>query len=113
MRARIRRRSSQGANRLFLPLRGYRRRPRLDQLVGVRGVELESVDLPEFRDPPHRLGTERCLALEGVKDDALEQVAEREIVVFGQRLEHLEQTLFHAYAGLYSLDLCHGIYVPK
>jgi hypothetical protein len=50
-----------------------------------------------------RLGKRR-LALEGVQDDALEQVAEGKIERIRQRLEHLQHPLFDADAGLDALD---------
>jgi hypothetical protein len=39
-----------------------------------------------------------------MEDDAFEQVAEREIVVVGERLQRLQQALFEAHAGLDAFD---------
>jgi hypothetical protein len=64
-----------------------------------------------------RFGAERSFAIENMKHDTFEQVAEGHIVIFGERLEHFEQAFFHADAGLDALDekrlsLYHGTNVP-
>ena len=44
------------------------------------------------------------LAVEGMQHDAFEQVAKGQIVEIGERLQHLQQPLLHAYAGLHAFD---------
>src|SRR5712692_7077288 len=46
----------------------------LFQLVGVAGGEVEAVDLPQLGDLLARLAAEGGLSLEGVEDDAFQQV---------------------------------------
>jgi hypothetical protein len=41
---------------------------------------------------------------EGAGDEILEQLSEGQVVVLGERLEHLDQALFEAKAGLHSRD---------
>src|SRR5262245_47839175 len=86
-------------------LRSLARAFRLDQQVTVGGGEIELVHPTQRRDLLERVGPERRLALECVQDDALEQVAEREVVGGGHRLEDLEHALLHPHAGLHALDL--------
>jgi hypothetical protein len=57
--------------------------------VAGLGREVEAVDAFELRDPREALRAERHLALEGVQDDPFEQVAEREVVVLRDGLQHL------------------------
>jgi hypothetical protein len=40
-----------------------------------------------------------------VKDDALEEVSESEVMVLGKGFQHFEDAFFHSDAGLDSLDL--------
>ena len=44
------------------------------------------------------------LAVEGMEHDAFEQVAQGHVVILGERLEHFENALFHAHAGLDAFD---------
>src|SRR5438045_2990887 len=55
----------------------------------------------------------RRLALEGVQDDAPEQIAEREVERGRERRQHLEQPALEAHAGLGAGDLLHGTMVPS
>src|SRR5262249_5085798 len=55
---------------------------------------------------------ERRLALEGVKDDPLEQVAERHVAQLRQRLQDLEDPPFDPHAGLHPLDDEAGLLRP-
>ena len=48
--------------------------------------------------------SEGRLPFEGVEDDAFQQVAQGEVVELGQGLQHLEQALLQAHAGLDALD---------
>jgi hypothetical protein len=52
-------------------------------------------------------GGERRFAIEGVKDDALEEIAEGEPEGAGEGLEEKEHALLHAHAGLDPLDFPH------
>jgi hypothetical protein len=67
-------------------------------------VEVEAVDLAQARDAREALLAERRLALEGVEDNALEEVAEGDVVELGEAFEDLEEALFEADAGLDALD---------
>src|ERR671935_107606 len=53
--------------------------------------EIQAVDALQLGDPLQRRWLERLLSLEGVKDDALDKIAQRHFPVFRQRLQHLEQ----------------------
>ena len=58
--------------------------------VGVAGVQIEPVDPLEVLDlGPCVLG-ERGLALERMQHDALEQIAQADVVQLGEGLEDLE-----------------------
>src|SRR5712664_3143260 len=73
----------------------------------------EAVDRFKRADLFHRGRRERRLAFEGVQDDALEQVAERQIELGRERLEHLEQAALEAHPGLRAGDFFHGLMVPS
>src|SRR5437868_13486255 len=77
----------------------------LPQPVARPRVEVEAVDLLQLRDALEGRALEGRLALEGVQHDALEQVAQRHVVVFGEALEDLEEPLLDLHAGLDALDL--------
>src|SRR5207244_3460320 len=85
----------------------------LAQLVRVAGGEIEPVDRSQRADLLQRALRERRLALEGVQDDALEQIAEREVELGRERLQHLEQPALEAHAGLGAGDLLDGTMVPS
>src|SRR5215472_18615255 len=80
----------------------------LAQLMRVRGAELETVDRPQRLDLGERRRREGCLALEGVQHDPLEQIAERQVELGGEGLQHLEQAALEAHAGLCAGDGLHG-----
>src|SRR5215831_6477889 len=96
-----------------LPWHVFRATFGFHKLVRVRSIEIESVDLLDFGNPTHRFSPERGLSLECVEHDALQQIAEGEIVVLGERLQHFDQALLHADAGLDSLNCYHGTMVHK
>src|SRR6266513_2090403 len=81
---------------------------RLAQLVRVTGGDIEAVDRFQRADLLQRGRRERRLALESVQDDALEQVAEREVELRRQRLQDLQQPALEAHARLGAGDLLHG-----
>ena len=55
---------------------------------------------------------EGCLPLEGVQDDALDQITEGQVEVLGQALEDLQRAALDAQSGLYSFNCYHGTNVP-
>jgi hypothetical protein len=63
------------------------------------------IELLEIADALKRGRSKRAFAIEGVEDDAFEEVAEGEVMVLGEGLQHLEDTFLHPDAGLDSLDL--------
>src|SRR6266404_5143933 len=72
-------------------------------MTGI-GVQIQFVDAFEIRDALPRFIAEGMAAVERVQDDALQQIAERHIVVFSQPLQNLQQTLFQTHARLHSLN---------
>src|SRR5438552_16019 len=67
------------------------------------GVKFQAVKLFQLFNSTERGRIERALAVEGVKDNSLQQIAQSQIVIFSERLEHFQQSLLDAYAGLYTL----------
>ena len=63
------------------------------------------IKLLEISDSLKRGRSERALSLEDMEDDAFEEVAEREVMVLGKRLEHFQDALFHSDARLDALNL--------
>src|SRR5208337_262064 len=87
------------------------------EAVAGAGIEIEGVELLQLLNALERGRTEGNLAVEGVEHDAFEQIAQGHVVIFGESLEHFEQPLFHADAGLDSFDeelrfVYHGTNVP-
>jgi hypothetical protein len=76
----------------------------LTQLVAVLGPKIQTVDPLEIGNPLERRRLEGHLVVQGMERDAFEKIAEREVEVFGQSLEHLEQPFFETDAGLNALD---------
>ena len=77
--------------------------PTLDHFVTCGGIKIEVVDLPEFSNQLERIAAECTLAVKGVQDDALEQIAQRHVVIFRQPLHHLQQPFLDADSGLNAL----------
>jgi hypothetical protein len=81
-------------------------------------VEIEAVKPFEVLDAPQGFRLKRAFSVERVQDDAFEQIAQRQIVIFGERFQDFEQALLDANAGLHSLYdefamFCHiGTNVP-
>lgn len=67
-------------------------------------VQVQSVYPLEICNAAASLLAKRMLPIEGMKHDALQQITERHIMVFGQALQHLEQTLFQPDASLNSIN---------
>src|SRR5215831_12943391 len=72
--------------------------------MGMRGVQLEPVDSAELANPRDAIGPERRLAFERVKHDALDEVAEGDLVILGNGFQHLQDVLFDSHAGLDTRD---------
>ena len=60
----------------------------------------EAVDATEFFDVFQGFGGEGSLALEGVENDSFQQIAQSHIFQLSKALQNLEETFFHANAGL-------------
>jgi Raf kinase inhibitor-like YbhB/YbcL family protein len=67
-------------------------------------IEIEAVKLLQFLDALARRLLERRSAVKSVQHDAFEQVAEGQIVKFGQGFEHLEEALLDAHSRLDSFN---------
>ncbi len=74
----------------------------------VTGVEFKFVESPGLRAEALRLLTERAFAFKRVQHDALQQIAQRNVVVIRQRLQDFNNPLFHADAGLNTFNFGHG-----
>src|SRR5688572_18509415 len=92
----------------------------LPELVAVAGGEVQAVELLQLHDAGEGRLAEGRLPLEGMEHDALEQVAEAEVMELGERAQHLEDAPLHADAGLHPLDdlglglsRYHGTTVPR
>src|SRR5579871_17503 len=75
-----------------------------DEAMAGAGVVVHPIHRFELRDVSQRLLTEWRLLLESMQCDPFEQVAQRNVKVFRQRLENLDHALFHARANLHPLD---------
>lgn len=80
--------------------------------MAVAAVEIEAVDLLQIADLLQAGRAERRLSVEGVKDNSLEQIAQREVVIFGEPFEDFEEALLDPHAGLDALNghqviVCH------
>lgn len=69
----------------------------------VCGREIESKYALEFGNPRQGFVAERRFSFESMENDALDEIAEAQVVVVGQRTQDLEQTLFDADSSLYAL----------
>src|SRR5262249_27679019 len=78
------------------------------QLVRVGRGQGEAVDRLELVDLGEDGRPEGHLALEGVQDDAFDEVTEGQVEVFGQALEDFQRVALDAKAGLHSLNCYHG-----
>jgi len=63
------------------------------------------VELFEVADTLERGRSEGAFAIKGVEDDALEEVAEGEVVVLGEGFQYFQDAFFHSHASLDSLDV--------
>src|SRR5271157_121565 len=94
--------------------------PRLDffQAMAGAGIEIEIVEAFQLLYAFERSCAERSFPVEGMEDDALQQIAEGHVVILGEGFQDFEQALLHAHPGLHSFDqelgiICHGTNVPQ
>src|SRR5580698_8186239 len=80
--------------------------------VAVDRGQAAAIDPLQLRDDLQGGHPERLLPLERVQHDAFQQVTERQVQVFGQALEHLEQAALHPDPGLDTLHGRHVTFVP-
>lgn len=67
-------------------------------------IKLQSIELFEFLNTLDRRRTERRFAVERVQYDSLKQIAEGEVVVFGEGFENFQKPFFNPHTGLHALD---------
>ena len=82
----------------------------LDEAMACREVEVEVIELLEIADTLERWWSESAFSIKSMKDDALEEVAEGEVMVLGKSFQHFEDAFFHSDTGLDSLDLELGLF---
>ena len=63
------------------------------------------IELLKISDPLQRGRAKRPFTIENMKDDALEKVAQREVVILGQCFQYFQNALFHPDASLDPFDL--------
>src|SRR5262249_19009132 len=76
----------------------------LHQLVAVARRQVKTIETLELLDALERRRAERRLAFEGMQHDAFDEIAETDLVILRDRLQHLQDALFDAHAGLRALD---------
>jgi hypothetical protein len=74
------------------------------QAVARLRVQVKLVKPLQLSNSFKRTGAERRFPIECVQHNALKNVAQRHIVIFGERLKHLQDPLLHANPGLHPLD---------
>src|SRR6202790_5035673 len=74
------------------------------EAVAVRGDQVKAVDAPQLRNFFESQPLEGWLVLQRMERNPFEQVAEREVKIFRQSFEHLEEPLFQPHAGLNAFD---------
>lgn len=77
----------------------------LDHLVARFGAEIQAVHSLELPDLFKGLGLEWRLALEGMQNNTLEQVAKAHVEILGEPFENLQKMLFDSYTCLHPFDL--------
>src|ERR1700722_18975029 len=77
----------------------------LPKPMPVRGHEVETVGAPQLGNFLEGQSLEGRFVLQRMQGNSFEQVAERQVEVFRQSLEHLEEPLFQPHAGLNAFDL--------
>ena len=76
-----------------------------DQAMACRGVKVEVIELFEIADALERGRSKRAFSVKSMKDDALKEVTEGEVMVPSERFKYFQDAFFHSDAGLDSLDL--------
>src|SRR6202051_3655228 len=78
------------------------------QSVAVRGMQRQTVNIPELLNLFEGLGGKRRLTFKSMQYNAFQQIAQSHVLQFGDCLQHLDQPLFHPDAGLNPFHLnCH------
>src|ERR1700691_3390733 len=67
------------------------------------GIQIQAIEPLQFLDAFETVPPERGFAVESVQHDTFQQIAERQIVIVGKRLQDLQHALLHANAGLNAL----------
>jgi hypothetical protein len=81
-------------------------------VVAVLRAQLEPVDLAQTGGDRQRLVPKDGPALERMEEDALEQLAERDVQVLGERLRNLDEPRLEPDPGLHARNWYHGTNVP-
>src|SRR5579859_1091813 len=68
------------------------------------GIQIEAIELLQFPDALQFGLMEGALSIEGMQNNAFQQVAESQIVIVGKGLQHFQEPLFHADPCLYAFD---------
>src|SRR6266702_869066 len=80
--------------------------PALDlrQSMAGAGIKVEFIKLLEVSNALQRGRVEGCFAVEGMKHNAFEYVAQRHVVILGECFKHFENPLLDANTGLNPLN---------
>ncbi len=54
------------------------------------GCQIETVELFQFLDAPQAGGIERTFSIEGMQNDAFQEIAQGEVVVIGKGSQNLQ-----------------------
>src|SRR5579864_9610481 len=73
------------------------------------GVKIEVIELLQLAYPFQRDCIEWGLAVENMQHDALQDVAQRHVVVLGKPLQNFQDSFFDPHSGLHALDEKLGI----
>jgi hypothetical protein len=72
--------------------------------VACAGIQIESIEFFQVLDALEAFRAKGTFAIEGVKHDSLEQIAERHVVILAESFQDFQYPFFHANAGLHALD---------
>src|ERR1700722_3010964 len=86
--------------------------PLLLQVVAVHCLERHAVERLELLHLLQSLLRKPRFTLKGMQNDSLQQIAQRHIFLFGDRLEYFQHAFFHADAGLHPLPFHHFAFFP-
>src|SRR5579864_782029 len=73
------------------------------------GSKIHFLELLQLPNAFERGCTERSLAVEGVQHNPFQQVAKRDVVVFGKSFQDFENSFLDAHARLHALDQQLGV----